>query len=397
MSNTPEFKMVANALKKPELWQYFDTELDKLTQHERDDLSSRLLKAPREIFEPAQEPDFTRPGGWQVGNTVIYGAVDALLPRPPIEWVVEDLFSPGSVSLLVGDPGSYKTWLGLSMCACVALGKPWIGFEAKKTVSLFVDQESGDDILSRRLGAIIRGELGDNSSPVRYCTMAGLNLLDENDCDRLEQWITGLGAGFVVLDPLAYFMPGADENTVKDTLPVFMALKQIADRTRAAIVALHHNNKGGEYRGSTAMLGAVDLLLKTNRETNSPIIEFSMKKARNVEPFRFAAQFHSEAGQVWFTPLGSRSSGKQLTDEENKVIEYLRSCGGSALKIDIEKNIKDCEVSKVTGAIYSLRDKSMIFRSNKGEGAKDNKAVYSLVTQAGNDDPQPGQEGGYEN
>ena len=74
---------------------------------------------------------------------VIRNAAFALQPQPPIEWIIDRLFSAGSVSLAVGAPGSKKTYAMLSAAVCVASGKPWMGeFTTRQSKVLIICQES---------------------------------------------------------------------------------------------------------------------------------------------------------------------------------------------------------------------------------------------------------------
>ena len=114
----------------------------------------------------------------------------------------------------------------------------------------------------------------------------------KEDIDALTQLILDEEANFVVIDALADIMPGAEENSVKDVQPVFTSLKQVAETTQAAIVIIHHANKRGGYRGSSAIKAAVDLMIKVESAADSDTIKFSTEKARDIEPIAFAAEAH---------------------------------------------------------------------------------------------------------
>ena len=53
---------------------------------------------------------------------VLYQAADALSTQEPIEWIVQDLISAGSLSIVVGEPGSKKTYSMLDLSVAVAAG-----------------------------------------------------------------------------------------------------------------------------------------------------------------------------------------------------------------------------------------------------------------------------------
>ena len=214
---------------------------------------------------------------------IIRDAAFALSPQPPIDWIIEKIFSAGSVSLVVGPPGSKKTRSLLSAAVRVAMGANWLEFPTKQGAALFIDEESGERRFARWLGDALRGEVAPADTEIFFVSLARLNLHKNND-DALVivDLIKKTNAQFVVLDALADLMPGGDENAVKDTHPVFMRLRYIAEITGAALVLIHHANKTGDYRGSTAMEGAVDSLIMVDSKAGSDTINFETKKAREI-------------------------------------------------------------------------------------------------------------------
>ncbi len=75
----------------------------------------------------------------------------------PVKWVIDGIFSAGSVSVLVGEPGSKKTWLMLDAAVAVANGDEWLGHATKQMTTLVIDEESGVARLNRRLSTLMRG------------------------------------------------------------------------------------------------------------------------------------------------------------------------------------------------------------------------------------------------
>ncbi len=204
-------------------------------------------------------------------------AKDAMADQPPVQWVIEQLVTAGSVSVFFGAPGSKKTWALLSLAVHVALGEPWLGFNTMPVKVLVIDEESGEIRFMRRLNAAIQGRLADENIPIEFVCLAGFRLDDKNDAEELERLITERGAGLVIFDALADLMTG-DESTKKDTQPLFTALRRIADKTQCAIIVIHHSNRSGEYRGSSAIPGSVDLMLKIKSENKSAWILFKSRK-----------------------------------------------------------------------------------------------------------------------
>ena len=106
---------------------------------------------------------------------------EALSPQPPINWIVEPLFSAGSLVVPAGDPGSKKTYSLLDLDVCVATGKPWLRFQTKQCPVLIIDEESGERRLNRRLGDILRAHSAGPDTPLQYVTLAHFDLRKEGD------------------------------------------------------------------------------------------------------------------------------------------------------------------------------------------------------------------------
>jgi len=162
--------------------------------------------------------------------------------RPPIEYLIDNLITVGSVNLWVGKFGSKKTWSALSAAVCVAAGKTWLGMKVKQGTVLIIDEESGEDRLSRRINLALRGELVQNEKiPIKSVSLAQFNLLKTpDDIRELTSLILSVDAALVIVDALSDIMAGGDENSVRDTQPVCMALRRIADFTKTAVILIHH-------------------------------------------------------------------------------------------------------------------------------------------------------------
>lgn len=302
---------------------------------------------------------------------LIRDASFALQPLPPIEWVVDRLISEGSVCIFFGEPGAKKTFALLSLAVCVALGKPWLGFETKARKVLIVDEESGERRLSFRLGNAIRGELGNGDIPIQYISLYGFNLSNKNDALILQTVIQESGAGLVVIDALAEIMSG-DENKKEDTHPVLIALRRIADETGAAICVIHHANKSGGYRGSSAIKGAVDLMVKIESGSGNRYINFTSEKNRDAEPVNFAGLITWLDDQFYIS-----GSERETSPEEQFVLDYLGEHGPSALP-DIQAAADLHTPSGIKMAVYSLAKAGKVYRTNPGKSGRGVKAIYDL-------------------
>ena len=304
----------------------------------------------------------------------VYSAADALAPREPMAYVIERLLTAGSVSLLVGDGGSGKTFALLDMAVCVAIGKDWLDFETNQTPVLVVDEESGRARMAERLSRTLEGHFGDEETPVFYVSLANTNLYEPDDANMLHLTIKKHGAGLVIIDALADVMPGGDENAVRDVQPVFIQLRKIADDTNAAIIVIHHSNKAGGFRGSTAMKGAVDLMLLMEAEDG--LLSFRSEKARDIEPITFGARTNHIDSRFYLSSSELKPKPIAVVKSEKHVLQHLEAYGDSDTT-EIMTTAEICSGNAARQAVYRLVDEGLVHRKN--DGGKGKVAIYGLT------------------
>jgi hypothetical protein len=295
----------------------------------------------------------------------------ALEPQPPIDYIVDGLITNSSVNVFYGEPGSKKTYATLSLAVCVANGKNWLDFQTKKTPVLYVDEESGERRFSRRLGEAIRGELCDFSSSIHYVCLAGFKLSDLNDPVLIQALIEETGARLIIFDALADLMDG-DENDKKDVQPVFNTLRKIAERTDSAILIIHHSNKQGGYRGSSAIKGSVDLMVQVSSENGSELINFQSEKNRDGDQARWAAEAIWTESEFYLKASDRRPNERR--EREKYVIRYLTEHGPSYI-FDLIAAPDTCTPGGARQGLYALAKQGKVRRTNPG----DRKAMYELT------------------
>lgn len=298
----------------------------------------------------------------------------------PLAFLVDGLITKGSVNLLVGEGGSKKTWAALDLAVCVSIGKQWLDFPTEQTTVLIVDEESGPRRIRRRLYETLKGHLvkREDKAPIFYTSLSMTNIRSLDDVNRLQVLIEQTRAGLVIVDALADIMPGADENAVKDVQPVFMNLRRIAEETQAAIVVIHHSNKQNGYRGSTAIKGAVDLMLMVESQPESRYITFKAEKARDIHPKVFTANatWQEEAEQFYLSATDAKPKA-HMSKSKRFVLRYLAEHPNAPID-EITAAADVCTEATARREVYSLADSGHIERTNSGTG-RGNKAQYQLT------------------
>jgi hypothetical protein len=229
----------------------------------------------------------------------IHWAAEALEEQPDIEWIVKPVFVAPGVSVFHGPHGSKKTYAMLDAAISISCGESWLGFETQQLTTLFIDEESGEKRLKRRLAEILRGHEVDCEIPFAFNCLPQFDFRKADDAAVLSRIIKKIDAKFVVIDAMVDVMPGADENSSKDLIPLFLNVRRVANETDSHIVLLHHDNRLGDYRGSSAIPAAIDAMFQVRSEKRSGIIEFIGKKTRDVDEFDFFSEICFDAGKVY--------------------------------------------------------------------------------------------------
>ncbi|MCX6057761.1 MAG: AAA family ATPase [Chloroflexi bacterium] len=323
---------------------------------------------------------------------VLLSMQDAFQCRPPITWIIDNFISAGSVNVFYGDAGSKKTWALLDMAVCVARGADWLNFKTTQSNVFIVDEESGRKRILDRMEHVARGHSYDETVPVFCHSLAGYDFGNAFWLAEFTNTINLTNSKFVIIDALADVMPGRDENAVKDVQPIFLALRKIAEATQAAILLIHHSNKNGgknDYRGSTSIKGAIDLLVKVESESKKSIIEFATVKSRDTDPLDFTAEanfmMNITPKMFWLSVSGSKAGKKiHLTKADEYVLRYL-NVNGASEKADIIDNADTCSPTQAQRAIYRIADPrlGLIERTNSSgsAGGRGKMAIYDLTDE----------------
>jgi hypothetical protein len=173
-----------------------------------------------------------------------------------VEWIVDNLIPRESNSLLHSIGGVGKSYLMFGMGQAVADGRPFFGLNVMKMNVYYIDYENPLPEIVDRMKKIGGSEnmriwhLGHNPAPIRF------------DADQWEVY-KSFPPGFFIVDSLrsSHLL---EENSSKDASLIMARHKEIRSLGHT-ILLIHHENKIGGYRGSTAWFDLSDHILKLSR------------------------------------------------------------------------------------------------------------------------------------
>ncbi len=162
-----------------------------------------------------------------------------------VTWLWDSRVPYGKVTIWDGDPGQGKSVVSLAVAANVTTGRSFPdGAPCDTGNVLIVNVEDGEaDTIVPRLKAngadLERAFMFSNVPDGR----GGTRLLSlPEDTPLLEQLVGDLEARLVIIDPVMTML-GADANKDQDARKALAPLKELAERTGAAIVCIRHLNK----------------------------------------------------------------------------------------------------------------------------------------------------------
>jgi hypothetical protein len=219
--------------------------------------------------------------GWQGGGATNRGATAPPLrridvvrllttPPPPVPWIAEPLLARGHLTLLVGREGRGKSLLAMAAAAGLLAGESVAGLDVPAPASvMLVDAENSVGELHRRLHCL---GIGPDLAADRLAIFDGtqLDLGKPDHLTALADEVRAIGPDVLVIDSMRSTWTGK-ENDSDAAGPHLDRLRGVIARDLdVAVLVLHHSNKAGAYRGSTAIGASVDLLYVLERVEGDP-------------------------------------------------------------------------------------------------------------------------------
>ncbi len=222
--------------------------------------------------------------------------------RKPV--IIEGLLRKGEVLTIIAPPKVGKSWLVQSLAVTVAVGKPldgWLGMATPCRMDIsgshpdimLIDGELHRETLADRLRTTKHllgvGDwyIGDHLST---CALRGKGLT----IDDLA--LVGPPFDLIIIDPLYRFLPpGVEENSNAAMARVYNRLAEIAERSDAAIVVVHHTTKGNQSdkgitdvgAGAGSQSRATDnlMILREHEEEGAFVVEAVVRSFDPLPPF----------------------------------------------------------------------------------------------------------------
>jgi hypothetical protein len=256
---------------------------------------------------------------------------EELQQLPPPAWLLDEHLVEGSLAVLYGPPGVGKSFLALAWALSLATDIPWLRWETRGGLVLYVAAEGGAGLAQRVQVYRDAHEITGNVDKARF-VRESVNLLDGADIDALlASWVRlelVRRPALVVFDTLSRCMPGGDENSAQDVGRVIAASDRIRRATDAAVLIVHHTGKDGlSERGSSALRGAADTMFSLKGEDG--VLELECTKQKDALPVTVQQlRLRPIGASCTIEPREGTAEPQGLTRSQRTLLETLKDCQG---------------------------------------------------------------------
>lgn len=200
----------------------------------------------------------TQPGRLQLFST------RELVNRPAPPWQVDKLIPEGSMVVLYGAPGSYKSFVAQDIVGSIAAGVSWQGRKTQVGHGLYVAAEGVGGMGKRMRHWCDVRKLNPARIDLSWMLESFPMQADSDEMaillDRLVEIDTS--PSVIVIDTLARCFVG-DENTQSDMGAFIAGVDNLRRELRCSVIIVHHTRLDGDReRGNTALRGGADVMLK---------------------------------------------------------------------------------------------------------------------------------------
>lgn len=231
-----------------EEWEEYEEERRKIMSEEFTE-GELFIKEVEEITIGFEEPEGQVPWAFNkepLKLIPISAREFAAKKYPPIKWLVRDLFTAQSaVSMIVGESGSFKTWIAIEIAKSISLGVPFFDFqvpERHKVVYFNLEMPEAifqERVLGREMKEDFEGDLQYFHVPSRP-----IDLMNQEEFVEAISAVYAQAPCVTIFDTLSKLhTSSAAENDNDKMTELVMRARQIAEIGQGLVITLHHTSK----------------------------------------------------------------------------------------------------------------------------------------------------------
>ncbi|MEH2145302.1 AAA family ATPase [Nostoc sp.] len=287
------------------------------------------------------------------------------------KWLLGGILPQATTALVIADGGVGKTKFLYDLLHSIADGKNWNGFPAtadSRRVLIYQGDESKHDMLQAlnkrgfKPGTEVREKTG-----VRF----GWNT---DAMPTLYEDASEFKPAVVMIDSLTFVNRYSlyDENRTEYSRPV-LELNKFAAETGITVVIVHHTNRNGQARGTTAVRNAVSEVIKLEKDTKEganvqeKILTIEKSRSRRF-PASYRLLFNEEDFSFSLLEEVGQESGSSDMPTKDRIVKFLQENENANIRFEAEEiahhinttsgNARRCCLQLARDGIISLDEKT---------------------------------------
>lgn len=291
------------------------------------------------------------------------------------KWLLHGLIPESGLILLHAAGGAGKTRLFYDWAYCVATGTAWSElFNVTKSQRKILLVQT-DELPSEMFTALETRGLEDNHN------IAFLRNWNIENVAGLNKMIEEFNPDLVLIDSLNSVSSHSifSENDAEYARPV-LGLRKLSEKHNISIFLIHHSNKAGDVRGSSAIKAACSVEMKLAYDPQHPQPDscrriLTLGKTRSYRrPAEYVIEFDPETGRWnWIGEAGKEDVDIDLPIKE-RIVQYLSRCRNQRFEIEEIHHEVGGALDSVRRACCQLASDGLISRVKRGR-----RSIFFLI------------------
>jgi len=205
--------------------------------------------------------------------------------RPTVQWAIRGILPRDTLALVFGPPKEGKTFAVVDMLLHAAHGLDWHGHAIRRPQRVAFLSGEGQTGLRVRLHAWT--QYHDSAELQGAFNVLPVSLALPDRIEELIELLRDFKPDIIAIDTLNAYFGGGDENSTHDMTRFVTELRRLREALSCIILIIHHTGltNTDRERGSIALRGAVDVVIRVSKErSSSGGLGFQVILGRDVEP-----------------------------------------------------------------------------------------------------------------
>jgi AAA domain len=289
---------------------------------------------------------------------------DELRNIQPPEPLIENWLSKSSLAWIQGKWGNAKTFAAVDIACCVATGTTWHGHLVTQGTVLYLIAE-GASGLNQRVDAWEEAN-GQKADRIKFLPMP-VQLGDPAHIDvtAFRMLLNHFQPVLVIIDTQARVTVGCEENSSKDMGVFVDVLDGLKRQSKACMLVVHHEPRNGDnLRGSVALEGGADHIIRSSKDGDNVTIS-SPKQKDSAEPGDIHLTLQPVGNSAVLSHDVSRQD-KPVSPNEQKILEVMEEWPGEASATELRKACGDIPEQSYYRSLNKLVNKGKVLLRKEG-------------------------------